>query len=100
MNYLSIEGLSKHFGDRTLFDNLSFGLNKGDKVALIANNGVGKSSLLKIIAGIEDQDEGSIILRDGIRLAYLAQEPIFNEDLNINELINSSHSEVLQIMEL
>lgn len=98
MNYLSIEGLSKSFGDRNLFEGLSFGLNKGDKVALIANNGTGKSSLLKIIAGIVDQDEGKVILRDGISLRYLAQEPIFDEKLNINDLIKSSHSEVLQII--
>ena len=58
MNLLSVDNLSKSFGERVLFEGLSFGLNKGDKVALIANNGTGKSSMLKILAGQDIADEG------------------------------------------
>ncbi len=68
MNYLSVENLSKTYGIKQLFDNISFGLNKGDKVGLIAKNGTGKSTLLKIIANEEDADSGAVIFRNGITL--------------------------------
>ncbi len=98
MNYLSIEQLSKYIGDKALFENISFGLSKGDKIALIANNGTGKSSLLRIIASKDEADSGKLSFRDGIRLGFLEQEPEFDAHLSIEELINSSHSEVLGII--
>jgi len=64
MNLLSVENLEKNFGERILFKNLSFGLNRGDKIALIANNGTGKSSMLKILAGIDNADNGKVIFRN------------------------------------
>ena len=67
MNYLSVENLGKNYGERVLFEGLTFGLSQGDKMALIANNGTGKSSMLKIIAGADVSDEGSVTLRNGIR---------------------------------
>ncbi len=98
MVYLSVENLSKHYGEKVLFENISFGLDKGDKIALIANNGTGKSSLMKIIAGVDDADTGSVIVRDGIRIGFLQQEPEFNENLTINELIKEGNSDLLSVI--
>lgn len=77
MNYLQVENLAKSFGDKTLFQNLSFSIEKEEKVALIARNGTGKSSLLKIIAGIDTADSGNIVYRNGISVGYLEQDPVF-----------------------
>ena len=98
MNYLSVENISKSFGERVLFEGLNFGLNYGDKVALIANNGSGKTSMLKIIAGKDVPETGNVTLRNGIRIGYLEQEPIFNEKDTINELLYSSNAEVVKII--
>ena len=83
MNYLSAENISKHYGERVLFENLSFGLSKGEKTALIANNGTGKSTLLKILVGKDVSDTGEVAIRDGVRVGYLDQEPTFDESLTI-----------------
>ena len=98
MNYLSVENLGKNYGERVLFEGLTFGLSQGDKMALIANNGTGKSSLLKIIANQDVSDEGLVTLRNGIRAGYLSQEPNFNEGLSIEALIKSSHTEVTKLI--
>jgi len=98
MIYLSIEKLAKQYPDKVLFENLTFGISKGDKVALIANNGTGKSTLLKILAGKDTADSGSVYLRDTIKTGYLEQEPVFNGDFTISELISSSHTEVLAVI--
>ena len=94
MNLLSVENLGKNFGERVLFEGLSFGLSKGDKVALIANNGKGKSSLLKILAGKDTSDGGEVIFRNECRVSYLSQDAIFDDSLTINELINSAHNKI------
>ena len=94
MNLLAVENLAKNFGERVLFEELSFGLSKGDKVALIANNGTGKSSLLKILAGIDTADAGQVIFRNECRVSYLAQDAIFDDKLTISELINSAHNKI------
>ncbi len=98
MNYLSAENLSKTYGDKALFEGLSFGLHKGEKTALIANNGTGKSTLLRIMAGKEIPDTGQVILRDGIKTAFLEQDPYFEPGLSIDELIDSSHSSVSKVI--
>jgi ATP-binding cassette subfamily F protein uup len=98
MIYLSVEGLSKQYPEQLLFENLRFGLKKGDKIGLIANNGTGKSSLLKILAGKELADEGTVYLRDDIKLAFLEQIPEFDESLSINDFIDGSHTDVLEII--
>lgn len=77
--YLDVQGLSKSFGARVVFDNLSFSIAEGQKVGLIAQNGTGKSTLLSIITGKEGYDGGCIIYRNGIRVGYLEQQPKFNE---------------------
>ena len=79
MNYISVENISKSYGDRTLFKNLSFGINKNQKVAFVAKNGTGKTSILNIIAGLDTPDEGQVIQRKDIQIAYLSQNQIFDE---------------------
>lgn len=87
MNYLSVENLSKTYGIKQLFDNISFGLNKGDKVGLIAKNGTGKSTLLKIIANEEDADSGAVIFRNGITIGFLSQSEEFDPNKTVEEII-------------
>lgn len=77
---LDVQNVSKRFGARELFANLSFSIAEGLKVGLIARNGTGKSTLLSILTGRESQDEGAIVYRNGIRTGYLEQEPVFNPD--------------------
>lgn len=87
MNYLSVENISKRFGDKELFSNISFGLSKGDKSALIARNGTGKTSLLRILANLEQPDSGNIAFRNNIRIGYLEQDPDFTGSLTISDYI-------------
>ena len=94
MNLLSVEKLAKNFGERILFEGLSFGLNKGDKMALIANNGTGKSSMLKILAGQDISDSGDVIFRNECKVSYLSQDAIFDDNISIDELINSAHNKI------
>jgi len=100
MNYLSVETLSKNYGEKTLFKDISFGLAKGDKVALIANNGTGKSTLLRILAGKDVADSGQFSFRDGVRVSFLEQEPVLttNDALTIEEFVKEASAEVLEII--
>ena len=99
MNYLSVENLEKHYGDHLLFEGLTFGLSRGDKMALIANNGTGKSSLLKIIAKQDTPDSGSVQLRKNIRTGYLSQEPDFDGSKSIQDLILLANTETTKIIQ-
>src|SRR5690606_8491276 len=83
MHYLSIENLSKTFADKPLFSNISFNINEGDKIALVALNGTGKSSLLKIICGTEIADEGNIWIHKDVNVVFLDQDPVLNNALSI-----------------
>ena len=85
-SYLQVENISKAYGDRTLFEGISFNINEGDKIALVAPNGTGKSSLLKILAGVEHSDRGGEVkfMKD-IRVAFLDQNTSFNPDNTIFE---------------
>ena len=94
MNYLSVDNLGKNYGERILFEGLNFGLNQGDKMALIANNGTGKSSMIKIIAGKDHQDEGTVTIRKNLKVGYLSQDPDFDFNLTVEELIKTNKSEV------
>ncbi|PKP52014.1 MAG: ABC transporter [Bacteroidetes bacterium HGW-Bacteroidetes-1] len=96
MNYLSVENISKNFGDKSLFENLSFGISKGDKTALIAVNGAGKTTLMRMLMGREEPDSGSITYADGIRVGFLEQHPQFDTEIAIDELVLGSHNEVLK----
>ncbi|MCD4664894.1 MAG: ABC-F family ATP-binding cassette domain-containing protein [Bacteroidales bacterium] len=99
MNLLSVKDLSKHYGEKVLFKEISFGLNKGDKIALIAENGTGKSSLLKIMVRNDVPDEGSVVIQNGLRIGFLEQEPQLNEELTINELIKEGNSGILSVIQ-
>lgn len=83
MNILNIEHVSKVFGEKTIFDDVSFGIQEGDKIGIIGINGTGKTTLLRIIAGVEEPDSGQIIKQNGIRLAYLSQHPSFPEGATV-----------------
>ena len=98
MNLLSVEKLSKDYGARILFEDLSFGLNKGDKMALIANNGTGKSSLLKIITGKDVSSSGEVVFRKGVEVGYLSQDSDFDENLSIHQLVDSAQSRVSKLI--
>lgn len=80
--YLQVEGLTKSYGDRVLFSYISFGIDQGEKVGLVARNGTGKSTFLDILTGRESPDSGSVIWRNGIRVGYLEQQPPLDSDLN------------------
>ncbi|MEY2635962.1 MAG: hypothetical protein RLZZ197_438 [Bacteroidota bacterium] len=80
MNYLSAENISRNLGERWVFKGLFFGLQKGEKVALIGKNGTGKTTLMESLMGIQTPDEGKISIRKGIRVGYLPQNPIFAEN--------------------
>jgi len=99
MNYLTIENLAKQYGDKPLFEGLTFGLSQGDKMALIANNGTGKSTLFKIIAGQDIADNGNITIRKNIRIGYLAQEPEFDDTKSIQDLIFLANTESTKIIQ-
>ncbi len=98
MNLLSAENLSVSFGDRLLFENLSFGIDKGDRIALIASNGTGKTTLLNILAGLELPDTGSVVLREGVRTGYLLQDPDFDKNLNIQETIRRANDHIVNVI--
>ncbi len=98
MNYLSVENLSKSYGARTLFEDLSFGINKDQKIAFVAKNGSGKTSILKIITGEDTPDTGQVVIRKGIRMAFLSQEPSLQDDLTIEESIFASDNEILTVI--
>ena len=98
MNYLSVENISKSYGDRTLFNNISFGINKDQKVAFIAKNGTGKTSILNIIAGKDTSDTGQVVQRKGIHIAYLSQEQLFDATLTIQETIFATENKILPIV--
>ena len=98
MNLFSVEKLSKDYGVRVLFSNLSFGLSRGDKMALVANNGTGKSSLLKIIAGKDVSSSGEVVFRKGVQVGYLSQDSHFDESLSIQQLVDSAQSRVSKLI--
>ncbi|MEN8764849.1 MAG: ABC-F family ATP-binding cassette domain-containing protein [Wenyingzhuangia sp.] len=99
MNYLSIENVSKAFGERVLFENLSFGINKDQKIAFVAKNGTGKTRLLEIIAGNDIPDTGQVITRKDLHVSYLSQEDNFDENQTIEDVIFTSDSKVLKIVQ-
>ncbi|NNC62140.1 MAG: ABC-F family ATP-binding cassette domain-containing protein, partial [Eudoraea sp.] len=98
MNLVSVEGISKSYGERVLFTDLSFGINKEQKIALIAQNGTGKTSILNILAGKDKPDDGKVTLRNNIRISYLEQDPDLKDELTIEECIFRSDNEVLQVI--
>ncbi|NVK51800.1 MAG: ABC-F family ATP-binding cassette domain-containing protein [Flavobacteriaceae bacterium] len=99
MNYVSVENISKSYGERVLFEDISFGINKDQKIAFVAKNGSGKTSILNIMAGLDNPDTGQVITRKGIQVSYLAQADTLDRNQTIKEVIFSSDTVVLQIIE-
>jgi ATP-binding cassette subfamily F protein uup len=98
MNLLSVEDISKSYGEKVLFKSISFGINKGQKIALIAKNGTGKTSILDIIVGQDKPDDGNVIYRKGIQTAYLPQEPNLDPKLTVEETILKADNPTLRII--
>jgi ATP-binding cassette subfamily F protein uup len=97
VNYLRAENINKRYGDRILFENLTLTIEKGDKIALIAKNGTGKTNLLNIIAGVDTSDgEGKVITDKNIQVAYLPQEPYLDPTLNVWDALFNSNNELLK----
>jgi len=98
VNYLSVENISKSYGERVLFEDISFGINKDQKVAFVAKNGSGKTSILNIIAGFDTPDTGQIVMRKEISMAYLSQNDVLNPNLTIEETIFATENKILSIV--
>ncbi len=98
VNYLSVENISKSYGERVLFEDISFGISKDQKVAFVAKNGSGKTSILNIIAGLDVPDSGQVVSRKGISIAYLAQKDDIDPKLTIEETIFATDNKILSIV--
>ena len=98
MNYVSVENIAKSFGERILFRDISFGINEGQKIGFVAKNGTGKTSLLNIIAGDEEPDQGQVVYRKNLKVAFLPQEPNLDPNLTIEQTIFASDNPILQII--
>ena len=99
MNYLSAENLSKSFGEQVLFEGITLGLSRGDKAAIIARNGTGKTTLLRILAGKEAADSGEFTFRNDLKVAFLEQAPELDQSLSIDALITSANTSILNAIQ-
>ncbi len=98
MNYLNVENISKSYGELNLFENLSFSIHKDQKIAFVAKNGTGKTSILNILSGKDNPDTGQIIYRKGLRTTFLSQEPVLDQNLTIEETIFNSDNPILKVI--
>lgn len=98
MNYITVENIAKSYGERELFSDISFGINQYQKIALIAKNGTGKTSILNIIAGKDSPDRGQVNYRKGLRLAFLSQEPDLNPELTVEETVFAKGNRILEVI--
>jgi len=98
VNYLSVEHISKSYGERTLFKDISFGINAGQKIGFVAKNGTGKTSVLNILSGADSPDDGRVVFRKDLKVAFLPQEPNLDPLLTIEETIMASDNPILRII--
>ncbi len=98
MNYLNVENISKSYGEVTLFKGITFSIHKGQKIAFIAKNGTGKTSILKIVSGEDSSDSGNITYRKNIAVSFLSQDPKFDDSLTIEESIFNSDNPILKVI--
>lgn len=98
MNYLTVENISKSYGEHTLFENISFSVHKDQKIAFVAKNGTGKTSILNIISGEDEADSGVVTYRKGIAVSFLSQDPNFDPNLTIEETIFASDNAILKVI--
>ena len=98
MNYITVENISKSYGELELFSDLSFSIHKDDKIAFVAKNGSGKTSILNILSGDDTPDTGQVVMRNDLRVSFLSQSPQFDSKLTINDTIFNSDSPQLEII--
>ncbi|MBC3757737.1 ABC-F family ATP-binding cassette domain-containing protein [Hyunsoonleella sp. SJ7] len=98
MNFLTVENISKSYGELTLFENISFSVHKDQKIAFVAKNGTGKTSILNILSGDDTADSGTVIYRKDIKVAFLSQDPKFDNALTVEDTILASDNPVLKII--
>ena len=98
MNYLNVENISKSYGELSLFENLSFSIHKNQKIAFIAKNGTGKTTILNILSGKDTPDSGQIIYRNDLRTTFLSQEPVLDQSLTVKETILKSDNPILKVI--
>ena len=98
MNYLTVENIAKSYGELTLFKDISFSVHKDQKIAFVAKNGTGKTSILNILAKLDSPDAGNVIFRKDIKVSFLPQEPYLDSNLTIEDTIFSSDSDILKVI--
>ncbi len=98
MNYLSVENIAKSYGERVLFQGISFGINQGQKIGFVAKNGTGKTSLLNILSGDDQPDEGKVVFRKNLNVAFISQRPQLDGELTIEETIFAADNPILEII--
>ena len=98
MNYLSVEKLAKSYNERILFEDLTMGIGQGEKIALVGLNGTGKSTLLKIMAGIEQPDSGKVAVANNVKIAYVGQQPEFELELSILDAVLASDDPITTVI--
>ena len=98
MNYLNVENISKSYGELSLFENLSFSIHKDQKIAFVAKNGTGKTTILNILSGKDTPDSGQIIYRKDLRTTFLSQEPVLDQSLTVEETILKSDNPILNVI--
>ncbi|GAA4815261.1 ABC-F family ATP-binding cassette domain-containing protein [Litoribaculum gwangyangense] len=98
LNYLTVENISKSYGELTLFENISFSVHKDQKIAFVAKNGTGKTSILNILSGDDQADTGNVIYRKDIKVSFLSQDPKFDNHLTVEETIFASDNPILNVI--
>jgi len=98
LNYLNVENISKSYGELSLFEDLSFSIHKDQKIAFVAKNGTGKTTILNILSGKDTPDTGQIVYRKGLRTTFLSQEPVLDQNLTIEETILKSDNPILKVI--
>lgn len=98
LNYLTVENIAKSYGELTLFEDLSFSVHKDQKIAFVAKNGTGKTSILNILASLDTPDAGQVIFRKNIKVSFLSQEPHLDENLSVEDTIFNSDNPILDVI--
>jgi ATPase components of ABC transporters with duplicated ATPase domains len=98
MNLLSAENITKSYSEKKLFNDINLGINEGDKIGVIGINGTGKSTLLKVIAGVEEIDSGRIIRTNALQIEYLSQAPDFDDSASIMQQVFKGSSPIMKVI--